>query len=172
MKPASDELVAAAASHVQQYLSKNMIDSSHDIWHIRRVCNISRELARMSDNQALAEHDTTIQLCALLHDLADWKYSGSENLGSLAVRDFLKGQRAQPSLIDAVTFVTSNIGFKEALHGGVRPVAPCPEAGAILDIVQDADRIDALGALPDGPGSPHKRSALPGASSCCCAASS
>ena len=145
-KPATQALVDAATQHVKGYLEENAVDSSHDFWHIKRVCELSKRLASKMDSKLLQAQGCTVQLCALLHDLQDWKYSGSDKLGPEAVEKFLVEQKADDGLVEVVLFVTRSIGFKESLASASRPAPPCPEALAILEVVQDADRLDAIGA--------------------------
>ncbi len=83
-----------------------------------------------------------IELAALLHDLKDWKYSGSETAGTDCARAFLTERSCAPELMQRVCYVITHLGFKTELgqHG---PITITPE----LAIVQDADRLDAIGAI-------------------------
>jgi uncharacterized protein len=141
------EMVESAVVHVKTQLREQSIDSSHDFWHIHRVCALSLQLARMSEYPGISGLESTIQLCATLHDLSDWKYTGCDKAGPKAVRAFLESQKADSSLKGVVLFVIENIGFKESLGRGIQP-APCKSAQTILEIVQDADRLDAMGVAP------------------------
>lgn len=98
-----------------------------------------------------------VSLCALLHDVDDWKYCSVAAEGSLKRSiAFLRAQAADQAVIDAVTFVLGKVGFKESLKKSeVRDGdADCSEpthsetAELVLSIVQDADRLDALGKFP------------------------
>ena len=115
--------------------------------HIDRVQRLSSRLARLegtSDDDSLQ----AIALAAVLHDVADWKYSGCGKAGPKAVKQFLDAHvPADSELTRDVLFVVANIGFKDGLDADAgRPNAPSARALTMLRCVQDADRLDALGA--------------------------
>jgi uncharacterized protein len=84
---------------------------------------------------------TIIKLGALLHDIADSKFhEGDETLGPKMARDFLESEFIPESVIAHVIQIINNISFK---GGNVEKQFSSIE----LDIVQDADRLDALGAI-------------------------
>ncbi|GAB5373433.1 hypothetical protein AAMO2058_001751300, partial [Amorphochlora amoebiformis] len=83
-----------------------------------------------------------VELAALLHDIKDWKYSKSETAGADAAFEFLQKQKCDPKVIKKVVEVMKNIGFKNEL-GNNGKVNITPE----LAVVQDADRLDAIGAI-------------------------
>jgi uncharacterized protein len=82
-----------------------------------------------------------VELGALFHDIADSKFhQGDESLGPRMAQEFLYSLDVNPKTIDHVIQIIENISFK----GGNKPVKfRSPE----LDIVQDADRLDAIGAI-------------------------
>ena len=77
----------------------------------------------------------------MLHDIADPKFhDGDETLALKISKEFLEGQSVSSEIIEQVLFVIKNISFKN--RGEV------PENLSIeLQIVQDADRLDAIGAI-------------------------
>lgn len=81
-----------------------------------------------------------LDLAALMHDVKDWKDSGSVEAGPRAVERWLKRQGAGSALAKRVADVIREVSFKGA---GVATQVHSPEAA----IVQDADRLDALGAI-------------------------
>jgi uncharacterized protein len=82
-----------------------------------------------------------VQLGALLHDIADSKFhDGDETIGPIIARAFLEGQNVSSETIDHVIAIIENISFK---GGNVKRKFSSIE----LDIVQDADRLDAIGAI-------------------------
>ncbi len=133
---------AALVRRTEAFVREEMAgqDGSHDWFHIERVRNLALKLARM---EKLASADTlTVELAALLHDIKDWKYSGSESAGSEAVREFLESERCAPSVVEGVVDVVERIGYKSELGAGAEP-----KLTPVLAVVQDADRLDAIGAI-------------------------
>lgn len=111
-----------------------------DWWHIHRVRQTALSLAV---EEALPAADLEIiELAALLHDIGDWKYADnhSETVGRASIRDFLASQSYPASRIDLVDDIVKRIGFKDEL-AGVGEMYPA------LAVVQDADRLDAIGAV-------------------------
>lgn len=114
-------------------------EAGHDWFHIERVWKLSKKIAETeSCNQEVVE------LAALLHDIADPKFhNGDETLALKVSREFLESQNAKEELIEQVLFIIKNISFKN--RGEVPQNLPVE-----LKIVQDADRIDAIGAIGIG----------------------
>lgn len=114
-------------------------EAGHDWFHIERVWKLSKKIAETeSCNQEVVE------LAALLHDIADPKFhNGDETLALRVSREFLESQNAEEELIEQVLFIIKNISFKN--RGEVPQNLPVE-----LKIVQDADRIDAIGAIGIG----------------------
>lgn len=111
-------------------------EGGHDWFHIQRVYNNSLLIARGEEVDKFI-----VELGALLHDIADSKFhKGDETVGPKVAGDFLKEQKVSEEVIDHVVKIIENISFKggnEARKFNSRE----------LDIVQDADRLDALGAI-------------------------
>lgn len=111
-------------------------EGGHDWWHIQRVLNLARKIA---------EHEAAdifvVQLGALLHDIADSKFNnGDENVGPQKADDFLKSLHIDEEVITHIKHIIINISFK----GGKEK----QKFNSIeLQIIQDADRLDALGAI-------------------------
>lgn len=111
-------------------------EAGHDWFHIERVWKLSRKIAA-SENCNLE----VIELAALLHDIADPKFhNGDETLALTISSDFMKSIGVEPSIIEQVLYIIQNISFK---NRGEAPQVPFVE----LQIVQDADRLDAIGAI-------------------------
>lgn len=111
--------------------------SGHDWWHVYRVWKMSQRLAAEEKN---ADH-FVIELAALLHDIADWKFhDGNEQVGPNAARLWLEEQKVKEKDIAHVCEIIKNLSFKGA---GVKPSMKTKEGM----IVQDADRLDAMGAI-------------------------
>ncbi|MFP3597620.1 HD domain-containing protein [Chryseobacterium sp. SIMBA_029] len=114
-------------------------EAGHDWYHIERVWKLSKKIADAEN----CNHDV-VELSALLHDIADPKFhDGDETLALKISREFLESQQVSEDIIEQVLFVIKNISFKN------RGEAPS-ELPIELKIVQDADRIDAIGAIGIG----------------------
>ena len=114
-------------------------EAGHDWYHIERVWKLSRKIAAAEDcNQEVVE------LSALLHDIADPKFhNGDESIAPKIAREFMESQQVSEEVIEKVLFIIKNISFKN--RGEVPAELPIE-----LKIVQDADRIDAIGAIGIG----------------------
>ena len=111
-------------------------EGGHDWFHIERVYKNALLIAA-SENCDLE----IVQLGALLHDIADSKFhNGDETIGPKTARTFLESENVVPTTIDHVIAIIENISFK---GGKVERNFSSIE----LDIVQDADRLDAIGAI-------------------------
>ncbi len=111
-------------------------EGGHDWFHIERVYKNALLIAATETcNVAI------VQLAALLHDIADSKFhDGDETIGPKTARIFLEAENVTPETIDHVIAIIENISFK---GGRVERKFSSIE----LDIVQDADRLDAIGAI-------------------------
>ena len=111
-------------------------EAGHDWFHIERVWKISKKIA---DSETC--NLQVVELAALLHDIADPKFhDGDETLALKISNVFLQNQNVSADIIEQVLFIIKNISFKNREEA--------PEILPIeLQIVQDADRIDAIGAI-------------------------
>ncbi|WP_222167041.1 HD domain-containing protein [Edaphocola aurantiacus] len=127
-------MIDQAIALVQQTLDG--AEAGHDWFHIERVWKLSMHIAQQHP-EANAE---VVALGALLHDIADAKFhNGDEQLGPQIASQFLQEQGATPELIDQVVYIIRNISFKNRNEVSHYPIE--------LQIVQDADRLDAIGAI-------------------------
>lgn len=131
----TNDLIAATVAHMEHLFAGE--GSGHDWAHIRRVWLMARRLA-----DAEPGADTLVtELAALLHDIADWKFhDGDYEAGPRAARTWLLSQGADKNLIDRVETVIREVSFK-----GLGVSTPVSSLEAAL--VQDADRLDAIGAI-------------------------
>jgi uncharacterized protein len=121
-----------------QYVKKELAqaEGGHDWFHIERVYRNAQYLLRYEKANA-----PVVLLGALLHDIADSKFhSGDESIGPRKAAQFLDGLGVDAALRDHVVAIVKNVSFK----GGNAPVTFHSKE---LEIVQDADRLDALGAI-------------------------
>jgi len=111
-------------------------EGGHDWWHIYRVWKNARKIAEGEHADMLV-----VELAALLHDIADAKFhGGDEDKGPAIAGEFLASIQVGQDTITRVQDIIRNISFK---GGNDNPVSRSRE----LDIVQDADRLDAIGAI-------------------------
>lgn len=112
-------------------------EGGHDWWHIYRVWQSARHIA-------ISEKDVdllVVELGALLHDIADSKFhDGDEEIGPKTAADFLRSLNVKESTVEHVANIVRHISFK---GGKEEQKWSSPE----LAVVQDADRLDALGAI-------------------------
>ncbi len=122
---------------IQVKLALKDSESGHDWFHIQRVYNNALYIANKEGECDIL----VVQLLALLHDIADSKfYNGDETIGPKKARALLQELQVDGSTIDHVIKGIENISFK---GGNFQQTFKSKE----LDIVQDADRLDALGAI-------------------------
>jgi uncharacterized protein len=111
-------------------------EAGHDWFHMERVYKNALLIASNEDCDL-----TIVKLGALLHDIADSKFNkGDETVGPKVAREFLMSQKASEEIINHVVNIIENISFK---GGNFEKKFTSKE----LEIVQDADRLDALGAI-------------------------
>ena len=111
-------------------------EGGHDWFHIERVYKNSLLIANGEKCDSLI-----VQLSALLHDIADSKFhEGDETVGPKKARLFLESKNVPENTITHVVNIIENISFK----GGHEAKK---FSSLELDIVQDADRLDAIGAI-------------------------
>ena len=129
-----DHIVSKTIAFVKDKLRN--AEGGHDWFHIQRVFNSAKLIAKGESVDLLV-----VSLGVLLHDIADAKfYEGDETVGPRIAREFLKGLQLSDSVIDHVIKIIENISFK---GGNIEQRFRSPE----LDVVQDADRLDAIGAI-------------------------
>jgi uncharacterized protein len=111
-------------------------EGGHDWFHIERVYKNAALIANGENCDILI-----VQLGALLHDIADSKfYKGDETVGPKKARLFLESKNVPEITITHVVNIIENISFKGG-HEAKKFTS------LELDIVQDADRLDAIGAI-------------------------
>lgn len=142
------ELIAATAVYSEQRMSDPRFDSSHDFNHIRRVvahaeCLLKAHRASQTDSKPLDA--TLVILGALLHDVFDHKYStGSDPIDP--VMTFLTASGVSRAYSRRVQNIIDNVSYSRELENQTAVqtfLSRTPELG----IVQDADRLEALGAM-------------------------
>lgn len=128
------EIIDKTIQFVKEELSG--AEGGHDWWHIYRVWKTSLTIAKIENVDLLV-----VELGALLHDIADSKFhDGDESIGPNLAGNFMLSLGIEKDIIVHVQHIIENISFK---GGKEAQRFKSPE----LDVVQDADRLDALGAI-------------------------
>jgi len=110
--------------------------AAHDYWHLYRVWRLAKHIASKEEGVDML----VLELAALLHDVGDWKLTddGQDDIGQ--VGKWLKSQGVGKDVIENVQDSIRNTGFRHSLDG-VKLVK------IEAQIVHDADKLDALGAI-------------------------
>ena len=134
----SQLLIDKTAKYVKDVL-KNA-ESGHDWYHVQRVLNNAQYIAEQEANGA---DRLIISLGALLHDIADSKfYNGDESIGPKKAREFLTELNVEEDIIHHVEQIIKHLSYKNTFDSPLKPFSSIE-----LDIIQDADRLDAIGAI-------------------------
>jgi uncharacterized protein len=130
-----DPLISRTADYVKTELAG--AEAGHDWWHIQRVYNNATLLLQ-------TEHgvdEQVVYLAALLHDIADSKFhNGDEEIGPQKAGTFMHNIAVDPARIEQVQQIIRNMSFKASL-------GTITFRSREMEIVQDADRLDAIGAI-------------------------
>jgi uncharacterized protein len=131
----SSALVSKTADFIKDKFATE--SSGHDWWHMYRVWQLAKRIAAQ---EKTADRET-VELAALLHDIADWKFNdGDLEAGPKAARDWLASQNVAETLILHIEDIVRNVSFKGA---NVASTMHTLEG----KIVHDADKLDAIGAI-------------------------
>jgi uncharacterized protein len=127
-------IIKKTAEYVKQKFEN--FEGSHDWWHIYRVWQTAKHIAKEEKVDMFI-----VELAALLHDIADFKYhDADENLGAKTAREWLESLDVDKTIVDHVCSIVKHISFKGAL---IENMISTKEG----NVVQDADRLDSLGAI-------------------------
>jgi uncharacterized protein len=131
---ASESIVERTARHVRGLLAGD--SSGHDWWHIERVRAMALAIGRLEGADLFV-----VELAALLHDIVDWKFhDGDDALGPRLADEWLASLSVERATIDHVCEIIAALSFKGA--GVATPMRTLEGR-----VVQDADRLDAIGAI-------------------------
>ena len=108
-------------------------ESGHDWFHVERVCNMAKYLAQKESADMFV-----VEMTALLHDIDDWKFSDVYN--TTVTEEFLKSVEVSEEDSNRILNIIKTMSYK----GGVVDSTQNTTEGMV---VQDADRLDALGAI-------------------------
>lgn len=127
-------IIDKTAGYIKEKLSGDC--TGHDWWHVYRVWNNAVHIGRHEKADMFV-----VQLAALLHDISDWKFNdGNTEAGPAMARQWLEQMNVEEHVISHVCEIIRTVSFKGA---GVKT----PMRTAEGMIVQDADRLDAIGAV-------------------------
>lgn len=131
----TDIIVSKIADKVRDQLSS--AEAGHDWLHIERVWHNALEILK---DEAAAD-TLIVQLAALLHDIADAKFNnGDETVGPRLAKKMMSEIDIDEKVQDEVILIIENISYKGGFkHSDYHSIE--------LDIVRDADRLDAIGAI-------------------------
>ena len=129
-----EKIIEATINFVKETLAG--AEGGHDWWHSYRVWQLSKKIAKSEEVDLFI-----VELGALLHDIADSKFhNGDETIGAKKARNFLQSIDVKEEVIVHIEGIVNNISFK---GGKEKQRFKSPE----LDVIQDADRLDAIGAI-------------------------
>ncbi|MBT3407324.1 HD domain-containing protein [Candidatus Woesearchaeota archaeon] len=129
-------IIEKSINYVKETLNNS--SSSHDWWHIYRVWNLAKQISQNENSDLFI-----VELGALFHDIAEAKfYNGDETIGPIKAKEFLTSLNIENNIIDHVIKIIENISFKNTFNDSQNQFKSIE-----LDIVQDADRLDGMGAI-------------------------
>jgi uncharacterized protein len=132
MAPA--EIINRSADHIRAALAGD--GSGHDWWHVYRVWKMAQRIGQAENADMLV-----VELAALLHDIADWKFHGGDvTVGPRMAKEWLDSLGLDSAATEHVCRIIAGISFK----GAAVEQSPLTLEGKV---VQDADRLDAIGAI-------------------------
>lgn len=131
----NETIIEATKDYVRTTLKD--AEGGHDWFHTLRVFNNSLLIAKSEQVDSLV-----VGLGALLHDIADSKFhDGDDTIGPKMAREFLFKHNVDSLVIEHVVDIINNISFNKSLEKGEKFTSQ------ELDVIQDADRLDAIGAI-------------------------
>jgi uncharacterized protein len=127
-------IIQQTQNYVKQTLQS--AEGGHDWWHIHRVWTNAKRIAETEQADLL-----TVELAALLHDIADSKFhNGDEEIGPRTATAYLKSIDVDAAVIEHVEQIIRHMSFKSGFDQN-------SFYSIEMGIVQDADRLDAIGAI-------------------------
>ncbi len=131
----SDKHIENTITFVKEQLKH--AEGGHDWFHIERVYNNALLISKNEEVDVFV-----VSLGALLHDIADSKFhDGNDTIGPKVAREFLFNENIDSEIIEHVVNIIANMSFNKSLDG------PLAFTSKELEVIQDADRLDAIGAI-------------------------
>lgn len=127
------QIVDKTAKFVKDKFSREA--TGHDWWHMYRVWQLAKHI-----NKSEKAGGLVVELGALLHDIADWKFTEDEEEGPRQARKWLEGLKVDEMVIVHIEDIIRNVSFKGAkVDNNLKTIEG--------QIIYDADKLDAIGAI-------------------------
>ena len=141
-----ESLIDQVTSYVQEYMDN--LDPSHDYTHIQRVLKLAKtiEARENSSDSTIHYNSDVIALASLLHDVGDHKYLRAGEDGETMVERLLLRLKADAALASEVQAIVNHVSYSKEVKDPAKVQAFLCQHRE-LAIVQDADRLDAIGAF-------------------------
>jgi uncharacterized protein len=129
-----DETILKTKDFIKEKFSAE--STGHDYWHMYRVWKLAKHIAAKEKEADMF----TVELGALLHDIADWKFHEDEEAGPQAAREWLESLGVDDAVIEHIEDIIRNVSFKGAkVTNKLKTIEG--------QIIYDADKLDAIGAI-------------------------
>lgn len=130
-----DTIISSTESYVRELFKQR--ESGHDWLHVERVLKNAEDIAANTQGADLF----IIRMAILLHDVPDSKFfDGDEAKGLMLLQEYLDALDIDKDIKDKIVYIVENMSFKHSFHfHGDKDIN--------FQIVQDADRLDAIGAI-------------------------
>lgn len=130
----NDQVIAKTADYIKERFSAET--TGHDWGHMSRVWDLAKHIAQKEGKVDML----VVELGALLHDIADWKFHDDPEAGPRAARQWLESLGVDNQVIEHIEDIIRNVSF----HGAkVKNNLKTKEG----QIIHDADKLDAIGAI-------------------------
>lgn len=145
------DLFRSVNAFVHAYMSGPSHDNSHDYQHILRVLSNAHRIyvSELQTNPSAFFDASSVFLAALLHDVGDHKYAASGEDVENQISNVLMERGASSELARKVQVIVKHVGYTNEVRDP-QSVVDCLKQHPELAIVQDADRLDAIGAVGVG----------------------
>ncbi|KAG4099734.1 hypothetical protein H8356DRAFT_988743 [Neocallimastix lanati (nom. inval.)] len=141
MNEYNNEIIKEIEEYVKKDLDKN--DSSHDWQHVFRVKNLSTTISKNELQNGKSINEFIVIAIALLHDSIDSKYCKNDNEKLKEIHDFLLSKKVKEEDVEIILNGINNISYRKEIGKSEKE----RETSMEIAIVQDADKLDAMGAI-------------------------